>query len=92
MNSSISWSCKKNLASRPNVRTVADNVPDPELFIYPFLTKDLFRFSQTSLPRQTKIHILRCALRGMADMLDRGVLYIGKLNHPNVADFYSTDF
>lgn len=66
---------QKQLSACPNVRLVVDTVPDLDLFIYPFLTGDLLRLSQTPLPRETKIYILQCALHGLADMHEKGVLW-----------------
>ncbi|KAL4876478.1 kinase-like domain-containing protein [Aspergillus karnatakaensis] len=73
---------QKRLATCPNVRSVVDTVPDLELFIYPFLAGDLLRLTQTSLTREARVHILRCALHGLADMHERDVLHNGK--SPNI--------
>lgn len=37
---------QKPLASSPNLRTVVDGLPGPELFIYPFLKTDFLQYSQ----------------------------------------------
>ncbi|KAG5301094.1 hypothetical protein I7I48_00991 [Histoplasma ohiense] len=66
---------QQQLAACPNVRSVVDTVPDLDLFIYPFLAGDLLRLSQTPLLQETKIYILQCALHGLADMHERGVLH-----------------
>lgn len=82
---------QKGLASCHNVRAVVDTVPNLELFIYPFLTGDLLRLSQKPLNRETRIHILQLALRGLAFMHDRGVLHNGKLRHPQGCFTYTTN-
>jgi hypothetical protein len=83
---------QKQLATCPNVRSVVDTVPNFDLFIYPFLAGDLLRLSRTPLPRETKIYILRCALHGLADMHERGVLHNGKLTSPRPPTLFSSQY
>lgn len=73
---------QKQLATCPNLRSVVDTIPDLGLFIYPFLTGDLLRLSLTPLPRETRIYTLKCALHGLADLHERGVLHNGKPSPP----------
>ena len=83
---------QKQLSSCPNVRAVVDTVPDLGLFIYPFLAGDLLHLSQNRLSRETKIHILRCALHGLADIYKRGILHNGKLGQLPTLLSRCTDF
>lgn len=69
---------QKQLSSCPNVRVVVDTVPHQDLFIYPFLAGDLLRLSRKCLSREMKVHILRCALQGLADIHERGILHNGE--------------
>jgi hypothetical protein len=45
---------QKRLASCPNLRTVVDGLPGPELFIYQFLETDFLQFSQKNLTKATR--------------------------------------
>lgn len=71
-------SLQKQLISCLNVRAVVDTVLDLDLFVYPFLAGDLLRLTRRCLPREMKICILRCALRGLADLHERGILHNGE--------------
>ncbi|XXH01874.1 hypothetical protein Hte_008236 [Hypoxylon texense] len=66
---------QKLVSSSPNVRTVVDTNRAFEIFIYPFLIGDLLRFSQRKLATETRKHILRSALRGLADLHERDILH-----------------
>jgi hypothetical protein len=70
---------QKLVSSSPNVRTVVDTNHEFEIFIYPFLIGDLLRFSQRKLAAETRKNILRSALRGLADLHERGILHNGML-------------
>jgi hypothetical protein len=56
---------RKPLASYPNLRTVVDGLPCPELFIYSFLETDFLLFSQ-ELSASIRKHMLKSALIGLA--------------------------
>lgn len=45
---------QKPLTSDPNLRTVVDGLPGPELFIYPFLRTDFPEFSRKNLTEVTR--------------------------------------
>ncbi|KAK2756246.1 hypothetical protein FQN54_005654, partial [Arachnomyces sp. PD_36] len=65
---------QKQLSSCPNVRAVIDTIQGDEMFIYPFLTGDLLHLSK-KLSSKDKINVLRCALRGLADIHERDILH-----------------
>jgi len=69
---------QKPLSSFPNLRTVIDGVPGPELFIYPFLQTDLLQFAQKNLTGTTRKSMLKSALTGLAAMHDRNIIHTGK--------------
>ncbi|KKK22217.1 hypothetical protein ARAM_003249 [Aspergillus rambellii] len=74
---------QKALSTCPNVRAVVDTIQELEVFIYPFLSRDLLHLSQRKLSKATRRYILRCALRGIADMHHMNVLHNGKYIKPN---------
>jgi hypothetical protein len=58
---------------------VIDGLPDPELFIYPFLETDLLQFSQKNLTEATRRSILKSALVGLAALHERNIIHTGRL-------------
>lgn len=68
---------QKPLASCPNLRTVVDGLPGPELFIYPFLQTDFLQFSQKNLTEATRKSMLKKALVGLAALHDRNIIHTG---------------
>lgn len=68
---------QKPLASCPNLRTVIDGLPGPELFIYPFLETDLLRFSQQKITVAVRRGILKSALVGLAALHERNIIHTG---------------
>lgn len=82
---------QKSLSSSPNVRAVIDTVRELEVFIYPFLSGDLLHLSQKRLPKEIRRHILRYALRGLADMHYKNVLHNGKSGCSQGTWLYGTD-
>jgi len=56
---------QSSLASCPNLRTVVDDLPGPELFIYPYLETDVLQFSQKNLTEATRRSMLKSALVGL---------------------------
>ena len=72
---------QKPLASCPNLRTVVDGLPGPELFIYQFLETDLLQFSQKKLTEATRRHILKSALLGLAALHERNIMHTGELSN-----------
>ena len=71
---------QKPLASCPNLRTVVDGLPGPELFIYPFLETDFLQFSQKDLSEATKRSMLKSALVGLAALHERNIIHTGRLS------------
>lgn len=69
---------QKGLALCANLRTMVDTVPKFELFVYHFMTGNLLQVSAMSLSKSTRKSILRCALRGLADLHDRSIIHTGK--------------
>lgn len=69
---------QKPLSSCPNLRTVVDGLPGPELFIYPFLQTDFLQFIQKNLTDVTRKSMLKSALAGLAAMHDRHIIHTGK--------------
>lgn len=69
---------QKQLSSCPNVRAVVDTIQGLEMFIYPFLAGDLLRLSQKLPTKRDRVNVLRCALRGLADMHEKDILHNGK--------------
>lgn len=69
---------QKPLASCPNLRTVVDCVPDPELFIYPFLETNLLQFNQKNLTKATRRSMLKSALVGLAALHERNIIHTGR--------------
>jgi hypothetical protein len=82
---------QKSLSTSPNVRAVVDTIQELEVFIYPFLSADLLHLSQKRLPKETRRHILRYALRGLADMHHKNVLHNGKFGCFQGAWLYGTN-
>ncbi|KAJ9316571.1 hypothetical protein DTO271D3_3078 [Paecilomyces variotii] len=80
---------QRSLSTCPNVRGVVDTVQEHEIFIYPFLSGDLLRLSQKNLSEETRRHVLRSALRGLADMHDRDVLHNGKSDVPDDCPYHN---
>jgi hypothetical protein len=70
---------QRSLSACSNVRSVIDTIKELEIFIYPFLSGELLRLSQKDLSKETRKHILRSALQGLADMHNRNILHNGKL-------------
>jgi len=70
---------QKQLSSCPNLRTVIDGLPGPELFIYRFLQTDFLQFTQKNLTDATRKSMLRSALVGLAAMHDRNIIHTGKV-------------
>ncbi|KAH6719348.1 kinase-like domain-containing protein [Leptodontidium sp. MPI-SDFR-AT-0119] len=68
---------QRPLASCPNLRTVVDGLPGPELFIYPFLQTDFLQFSQKKLSEATRKSMLKKALVGLAALHDRNIIHTG---------------
>ncbi|KAL3420398.1 calcium/calmodulin dependent protein kinase [Phlyctema vagabunda] len=66
---------QKPLAPCPNLRTVVDGLPGPELFIYPFLETDFLQFSQKKLSNTTRRDMLRSALVGIAALHDKNIIH-----------------
>ena len=70
---------QKPLSSCPNLRTVLDGLPGPELFIYLFLQTDFLQFTQKNLTDATRKSMLKSALAGLAAMHDQNIIHTGKL-------------
>lgn len=70
---------QRPLASCPNLRTIVDGLPGPELFIYPFLQTDFLQFSQKKLSEATRKSMLKKALVGLAALHDRNIIHTGGL-------------
>jgi hypothetical protein len=71
---------QKLLASCPNVRTVVDGLPGPELFIYLYLKTDLLQFTQGNLTDETRKSTPKSTLLGLATLHDRHIIHTGKLS------------
>ena len=71
---------QKPLASCPNLRTMVDGLPGPELFIYPFLETDFLRFSQKNLTEATRRSMLKNALVGLATLHERNIIHTGRFS------------
>lgn len=65
------------VSSSSNVRTVVDTNQESEIFIYPFLSGDLLRFSQRELATGARKDLLRRALNGLADLHEQDILHNG---------------
>lgn len=63
------------VSSSSNVRTVVDTNQESEIFIYPFLSGDLLRFSQRELATGARKDLLRRALNGLADLHEQDILH-----------------
>ncbi|AEO59521.1 hypothetical protein MYCTH_2307897 [Thermothelomyces thermophilus ATCC 42464] len=63
------------LAPCPNIRVLVDTIRDDEMFVYDFLPGDLLHLSQQALSTQTRRHILKSALLGLAELHDRGIIH-----------------
>ncbi|KAI0378640.1 kinase-like domain-containing protein [Hypomontagnella monticulosa] len=66
---------QQRLSSCPNLRTVVDTIPDRELFVYHFLATDLLQLSQRPLSKETRRSILKQALKGLAELHERGIIH-----------------
>ncbi|OBT68727.1 hypothetical protein VE03_02090 [Pseudogymnoascus sp. 23342-1-I1] len=66
---------QKSVASSPNLRTVVDGLPGPELFIYPFLETNFLQFSQKNLSEATRKGMLKSALSGLAALHERNIAH-----------------
>ncbi|OTA65185.1 kinase-like protein [Hypoxylon sp. EC38] len=82
---------QKLVSSSPNVRTVVDTNHEFEIFIYPFLTSDLLRFSERKLATEARRDILRSALRGLADLHERDILHNDIKPNNVLIDYGGTD-
>jgi len=71
---------QRPLASCPNLRTVVDGLPGPELFIYPYLETDFLQFSQKNLTEATRRNMLKSALVGLATLHERNIIHTGRLS------------
>jgi serine/threonine protein kinase len=69
---------QKKAASCSNVRTFVDTIKTLEIFIYPFLKEDMLGLSRKNLSEGMKKNILRCALNGLADLHDQGIVHNGR--------------
>ena len=69
---------QKPLASCPNLRTVIDGLPGPELFIYPFLQTDLLQFCKVNSTETTRKSILKQALVGLSALHNRNIIHTGR--------------
>ncbi|KAL2176137.1 kinase-like domain-containing protein [Thermothelomyces heterothallicus CBS 202.75] len=63
------------LAPCPHIRVLVDTIRDDEMFVYGFLPGDLLHLSQQALSKQTRRHILKSALLGLAELHDRGIIH-----------------
>lgn len=68
---------QKPLASCPNLRTVIDGLPGPELFIYPFLETDFLQFARKELSEGVRRNMLKSALVGLAAH-ERNIIHTGR--------------
>lgn len=66
------------MASCPNLRTVVDGLPGPELFIYPFLETNFLQFSQKNLSVATRKGMLKSALANLAALHERNIAHNGR--------------
>ncbi|OBT93078.1 hypothetical protein VE01_09015 [Pseudogymnoascus verrucosus] len=66
---------QKSVASCPNLRTVVDGLPNPELSIYPFLETNFLQFSQKSLSVATRKGMLKSALAGLAALHEKNIAH-----------------
>jgi hypothetical protein len=71
---------QSSLASCPNLRTVVDGLPGPELFIYPYLQTDFLQFSQKNLSETTRRSMLKSALVGLAALHERNIIHTGRFS------------
>lgn len=72
------WGLQAPLAGCPNLRVAKDTVPEHLLFIYDFLTEDLFGLARRdSLSCTARKRILRDSLTGLAALHERGILHGG---------------
>ncbi|PYH30779.1 kinase-like protein [Aspergillus neoniger CBS 115656] len=67
---------QNQLSSCSNIRTFVNSVRETEVFIYPFLSGDLLRFSQRRMiSHETRKRILRDALSGLVEMHERDMVH-----------------
>jgi len=79
---------QKPLASCPNLRTVADTIPDFELLVYHFLLADLLQLMQRGVfSAQARRRTLTSALTGLADLHERNIIHTGKF-YPKLSSAY----
>lgn len=81
---------QKSVASCPNLRTVVDGFPGPELFIYPFLETNFLQFSQKNLSVAARKGMLKSALAGLAALHERNIAHNGMFNissYPSLVDW-----
>ncbi|KAI9668502.1 MAG: hypothetical protein M1829_005319 [Trizodia sp. TS-e1964] len=82
---------QKHLASCPNLRTMIDGVPRPELLIYPFLETDVLQFSRKKLTKATRRSMLKGSLAGLAALHDRNILHSDIKPNNILLDYEETD-
>lgn len=69
-----------SVASCPNLRTMVDGLPGPEMLIYPYLKTDLLEFDLEKLTEATRKSILKNALVGLAAMHEKHIIHTGRLS------------
>lgn len=79
------------LAGHPNLRTIVDTVPEFELYVYPYMTGDLLRFTRKPITEEQRRSILREALQGLAALHDRNIIHSGE-NSMLFARPYQTEY
>ncbi|KAI9668500.1 MAG: hypothetical protein M1829_005378 [Trizodia sp. TS-e1964] len=82
---------QKPLVSCPNLRTMVDGLPGPEMLIYPFLETDFLQFSQNNLTEATRRSMLKSALIGLAALHERNIYHTDIKPNNILLDYEETD-
>ena len=70
---------QRPLTGHPNLRLVADTVPEHLLFVYEYLSSNLLSLAlKNNLSSTTRRQILRDALTGLAGLHGHGIFHTGK--------------
>ena len=63
----------------PNLRTVTDTIARYQLFVYPYLHRNLLEFPPENFTQEEREQILKSALVGLAALHEKHIIHTGKL-------------
>ncbi|KAK4204497.1 kinase-like domain-containing protein [Triangularia verruculosa] len=69
------YQLQQGLTSCPNLRIMADAIPEHQILIYPFLDDTLLRVCQKELSTDVRKGMIKSALTGLAELHDRLVVH-----------------